>query len=171
MSAMEIIDYRWTIILGGLALLALVYSWKTEVRYIGIALAANWAVTMFVVMRLPIEAIVSCNALVEIFVILAAVPCLLHTRGVPAAVISLSTTSCIVSLGYGTSTNAAGMMAYQETVNTIFGANCLITIMTGILSVVGTRAGDFMRWRSSRRRAVNAHRRVQLAARTPRPFD
>lgn len=168
---MNIIDYRWTIILGGLALLALLYSWRTDVRLIGIALVANMAITLIVAVTLPIEAIVSCNALVEILVILAAVPCLLSTRGVPAAVISLSTTSCIVSLGYGTSTNAAGMMAYQETVNTIFGANCLITIMTGILSVVGTRAGDLVRWRSSRRRAIDAHHRVQLAARTPRPFD
>lgn len=162
-------DLKWTVILGLLGIVACRYAWRTPLRLVSIALVANVTVTTLVCGFFGEEALVAANAIVEIIVMLCAFACLFDTRGVPLVVISLSLTSCIVSLGFVRSGNNSAMQTYQETVNTIYAANCFITIMTGMLSVVGSRAGSILRWRRHRRRALNAQRRIQLAT-PPDPF-
>jgi len=163
-------DIKWTVMFGALGLIACLYAWRTPLRPVGIALALNVTITTLVTALCGIAPLIAANALVEIIVMLCAFACLFDTRGVPLVVISLSLASCIVSLGFGQAGNPTSLRTYQETVNTIYAANCFITIMTGMLSVVGTRAGSFFRWRRYRRRAADAHRRFQLASPPPDPF-
>lgn len=152
----------WAIFYGTLSVVTLISAWRTDSRWIAIALVIECGVTNLIGFKAPPDSSPTVNALLDIGLMITA-SCVTISRPVLGVIIIiLATLGCVLGLAYSANADPALLNHYEIRANALFILKCGVVLMTGLWDVAGHRAIRFVRWRSYRRNAANAAR-IRLA--------
>jgi hypothetical protein len=160
--------WSWTILYGALALMALRFAWRFPCRRIAWALLANVIFCALVALVVPggdtAAGSAAANAVAEIGIATTAAWSIRDCRMVGMTTLLLSLLSILSTAAFAARADEAVLNFYEELTNVIFVLQCFTTIFAALWRVLGDSAARRRRWRSHRRHASNARRRLGVAA-------